>query len=91
MSISSGAPNVERTSFPKINPKIVNEEDTKVLVDEKNLHNFLGIKKYKFGELESKDKVGVVTGLAWTDFGGEIFWRENFGGGNLWRVKLWRR
>ncbi len=71
----SGVRNLEREIFKvsrKVVKKIVNEEDTKVLVDEKNLHNFLGIKKYKFGELESKDKVGVVTGLAWTEFGGEI-------------------
>ena len=71
----SGVRNLEREIFKvsrKVVKKIVNEEDTKVLVDEKNLHNFLGIKKYKFGELETKDKVGVVTGLAWTEFGGEI-------------------
>jgi len=33
---------------------------------------FLGIKKYTFGELETENKVGVATGLAWTEFGGEI-------------------
>ena len=71
----SGVRNLEREIFKvsrKVVKKIVNAEETKVLVDEKNLHNFLGIKKYKFGELESEDKVGVVTGLAWTEFGGEI-------------------
>ena len=71
----SGVRNLEREIFKvsrKVVKKIVNAEETKVLVDEKNLHNFLGIKKYKFGELETNDKVGVVTGLAWTEFGGEI-------------------
>ena len=38
----------------------------------KNLSDFLGVAKYKFGELESQDRVGIVTGLAWTEYGGEI-------------------
>jgi ATP-dependent Lon protease len=32
----------------------------------------LGIPKFNFGELELEDRVGVVTGLAWTEYGGEI-------------------
>ena len=36
------------------------------------MSDFLGIKKFKFGELETEDKVGVATGLAWTEYGGEI-------------------
>ena len=35
----------------------------KVEVNEKNVSDFLGIKKYKFGELEPKNKIGIVTGL----------------------------
>jgi len=38
----------------------------------KNLSNFLGVKKFKYGEIETEDKIGIVTGLAWTEFGGEI-------------------
>ena len=71
----SGVRNLEREIFKvsrKVVKKIVNQEETKVVVDEKNLNNFLGVKKYKFGELEAEDKIGVVTGLAWTEFGGEI-------------------
>ncbi len=71
----SGVRNLEREIFKvsrKVVKKIVNSEETTVKVNEKNLSDFLGIKKYKFGELESKDKVGIVTGLAWTEFGGEI-------------------
>ena len=71
----SGVRNLEREIFKvsrKVVKKIVNSEETTVKVNEKNLSDFLGIKKYKFGELESQDKVGIVTGLAWTEFGGEI-------------------
>ena len=38
----------------------------------KNLPNFLGVQKFKYGEIEEDNKVGVATGLAWTEFGGEI-------------------
>src|SRR5262249_34920194 len=33
---------------------------------------FLGVPKYRFGEVEAEDQVGVVTGLAWTEVGGEL-------------------
>ena len=56
----------------KVVKKIVAKEETSVRVDEKNLSNFLGVKKYKFGELETENKIGVATGLAWTEYGGEI-------------------
>ena len=71
----SGVRNLEREIFKvsrKVVKKIVNSEEKKVEIDPKNLSDFLGIKKFKFGELENKDKVGIVTGLAWTEFGGEI-------------------
>ncbi len=71
----SGVRNLEREIFKvsrKVVKKIVSSEETKVKVNEDNLNEFLGVKKYKFGELEDKDKIGVVTGLAWTEFGGEI-------------------
>ena len=47
-------------------------EQKEVSINNKNLSDFLGIAKFKFGELESDDKVGIVTGLAWTEYGGEI-------------------
>ena len=71
----SGVRNLEREISKitrKVVKKVVNKEETKVEVNEKNISDYLGIKKFKYGEAENEDKVGVVTGLAWTEFGGEI-------------------
>ena len=71
----SGVRNLEREISKitrKVVKKIVSNEESKVSISDKNLSNFLGIKKFKFGELESENKIGVVTGLAWTEYGGEI-------------------
>jgi ATP-dependent Lon protease len=43
-----------------------------VKVTEKSLEEFLGVPKYRYGEIETDDQVGIVTGLAWTDVGGEL-------------------
>jgi len=51
---------------------ILTEENTNNSINSKNLFEFLGVKKFNYGEIESDNKVGVVTGLAWTEFGGEI-------------------
>jgi ATP-dependent Lon protease len=71
----SGVRNLEREISKvarKVVKKVVSGEEKEVKIDLKNLHDYLGIQKFKFGELESKDKIGVVTGLAWTEYGGEI-------------------
>ena len=71
----SGVRNLEREISKvtrKVVKKVVNNEEKTVIVDSKNLSDFLGVKKFKFGEVENEDKVGIVTGLAWTEFGGEI-------------------
>ena len=71
----SGVRNLEREISKisrKVVKKVVNKESEAVKIDSKNLSDFLGIRKFKFGEIEDKDKIGIVTGLAWTEFGGEI-------------------
>ncbi|MDA9654223.1 endopeptidase La [Candidatus Pelagibacter sp.] len=71
----SGVRNLEREISKvarKVVKKVVTGEEKEVKIDLKNLHEYLGIQRFKFGELENKDKIGVVTGLAWTEYGGEI-------------------
>ena len=71
----SGVRNLEREISKiarKTVKKVISEEEIKVNVNTNNLSNFLGVKKFKFGELETENKIGVVTGLAWTEYGGEI-------------------
>ena len=43
-----------------------------IAVTAENLGDYLGVPKYRYGEVESEDQIGVVTGLAWTDVGGEL-------------------
>ncbi|HSG36924.1 MAG TPA: endopeptidase La [Paracoccaceae bacterium] len=52
--------------------KIVRKETQKVVVTDENIHDFLGVAKFRYGLAEKEDQVGVVTGLAWTSVGGEI-------------------
>ena len=71
----SGVRNLEREISKisrKVVKKVVNKESQTVKVDSENLSDFLGVRKFKFGEIEETDKIGIVTGLAWTEFGGEI-------------------
>ncbi len=71
----SGVRNLEREISKlsrKVVKKVVSGEEKNVTIDKKNLSEFLGVPKFKSGELESEDRVGIVTGLAWTEYGGEI-------------------
>ena len=52
------------------------KEKLPIVVDAKNLEKYLGIIKYRYGEAEGKDQVGVTTGLAWTEVGGDILFIE---------------
>ena len=71
----SGVRNLEREISKvarKVVKKVVSGEENQVKIDNKNLADFLGVPKFKFGELEAENKIGIVTGLAWTEYGGEI-------------------
>ncbi|MEM7071096.1 MAG: endopeptidase La [Pseudomonadota bacterium] len=56
----------------KVIKKIVAKEATQIHIKERNLNDLAGVRQYRFGSIESDDLVGVVTGLAWTQVGGQI-------------------
>ena len=71
----SGVRNLER-EISKIARKLVKKIDNKEKVNnpinEKDLKDLLGVQKFNYGEIEEENGIGVVTGLAWTEVGGEI-------------------
>ena len=52
--------------------EILTTKTKKVVVTTANIPGYLGVPKYRFGEAELEDQVGAVTGLAWTEVGGEL-------------------
>ncbi len=72
----SGVRNLER-EISKICRKVVKSlllkpRDTRVLVTAKSMEKYLGVRQFRYGKAEDKDQVGQVTGLAWTEVGGEL-------------------
>ena len=71
----SGVRNLER-EISKIARKTVKKidgnEKTNNPIKESDLSSYLGIEKFNYGEIEEQNQIGVVTGLAWTEVGGEI-------------------
>ncbi|WP_149537350.1 endopeptidase La [Siccirubricoccus phaeus] len=57
--------------------EIVSKKAKKVAITVKTLEKFAGVRKFRYGEAEAEDMVGVVTGLAWTEVGGEILTIES--------------
>jgi ATP-dependent Lon protease len=66
--------------------ELVTKKTKKVTITRKNVEKYSGVRKFRFGETEAEDMVGVVTGLAWTEVGGEILTIESVllpGKGNI--------
>jgi len=51
---------------------IILKKNENIVINDSNIEDYLGIKKFKHGEVEPTDRIGVVTGLAWTEVGGEL-------------------
>jgi ATP-dependent Lon protease len=72
----AGVRNLER-EISKIARKVVKEvllkpREKQIAITPKNIEKFLGVKRYRYGLAEEQDQVGQVTGLAWTEVGGEL-------------------
>ena len=71
----AGVRNLEReitNIIRKTIRKIISTKTKKVNITSKNVEEFAGVKKFRQNELEDKDLIGVTTGLAWTEVGGEL-------------------
>ena len=55
---------------------LMHKNKERVNVDSGNLEEYLGVRKFRFGEAENEDHIGVTTGLAWTEVGGDILFIE---------------
>ena len=71
----AGVRNLER-EISNLARKAVKEillsKKKKIVVTAENVAEFLGVPKFRYGEIEAEDQVGLVTGLAWTEVGGEL-------------------
>ena len=76
----AGVRNLERAIgnvMRKVATQLVKKPTTKsVTVTVKKVHEFLGVPKFKYEQIEGKNEVGVATGMAWTPMGGELLFTE---------------
>ncbi len=76
----AGVRNLEReiaSICRKVAKKVIKEgKDIKIRVGAKSVQKYLGVHRYRIGQIEEEDRVGLTTGLAWTQFGGELLQTE---------------
>jgi ATP-dependent Lon protease len=60
-----------------VKAKLLKPTTRKQIVTDRNIDKFLGVKRFRFGSADEKDQVGQVTGLAWTEMGGELLTIES--------------
>lgn len=78
----AGVRNLER-EIAKVCRKVTKElvlgqtKNTKVVISSENLEEYLSVRRFRYGVAEEKDQVGQVTGLAWTEVGGELLTIES--------------
>lgn len=75
----AGVRNLERriaTVFRKVARKVAEGKKAKIVITDKDIPKYLGPIKYSGTQIEKKDQVGMSTGLAWTEAGGEILFIE---------------
>jgi len=71
----AGVRNLERelsTLIRKAVKELILSKTKSITVEAKTVADYLGVPKFRYGEVEDEDQIGVVTGLAWTDVGGEL-------------------
>ncbi|AFR26228.1 Lon protease [Bartonella quintana] len=71
----AGVRNLERELMKvarKSVTKILKTQQKSVKITENNINDFLGVKRYHYKQIEGENQIGIVTGLAWTEVGGEL-------------------
>ncbi|SES86251.1 ATP-dependent proteinase. Serine peptidase. MEROPS family S16 [Nitrosomonas marina] len=63
---------ISKTCRKSVKELLLDSEKKKVSVTSRNLDKFLGVRRYSYGVAEKENQIGQVTGLAWTEVGGEL-------------------
>ncbi|MBW1668175.1 MAG: endopeptidase La [Deltaproteobacteria bacterium] len=76
----AGVRNLEReisSILRKVAKEVVRKgKDTRIRITSSSIHKYLGVPKFRYGRTEEQDQVGLTTGLAWTEVGGELLQTE---------------